>query len=150
MPLKAYANPDIFKTYALDVGILGALCNLKPQVILKKNKLFEMFHGALIENFVAQELIAAYQQQLYYWTSGGKAEVDFIMEYNGEIYPLEVKSGFSKYKRSLLVYDKKYNPNLLCRTSPRNLKLDANFVNYPLYLCHLFPMLNDTEAQSAS
>jgi len=143
IPLKAYANPDIFKTYALDVGILGALCELKPQAVLKKTELFAMFNGALIENVVAQELTAAHQQQLYYWSSEGKAEVDFVMESNGKIYPLEVKSGFSKYKRSLLAYKEKYKPNLICRTSPRNLKLDADFVNYPLYLSCMFPTLCD-------
>jgi predicted AAA+ superfamily ATPase len=142
MPLKAYANTEIFKTYALDVGILGALCELKPQTILQKNKLFEIFHGAFIENLVAQELTAAHQQQLYYWSSEGKAEVDFLMEYYDHIYPLEVKSGLSKYKRSLLAYKEKYNPELICRTSPRNLKRDNDFINYPLYLSCLFPTLN--------
>lgn len=145
IPLKAYANPDIFKTYALDVGILGALCELKPQAILKKAKLFEMFNGALIENFVAQELTAAHQQQLYYWSSEGKAEVDFVMEHHEQIYPLEVKSGLSKYKRSLLAYKGKYKPKLICRTSPRDLNIDNDFVNFPLYLSCLFPTLNDAQ-----
>lgn len=141
LPLKAYSNSDIFKTYALDVGILGALCEVKPQVILEKFKLFEMFHGALIENFVAQELTAAYQQQLYYW-SEGKAKVDFVMDYEGIIYPFEAKSGLSKFKRSLISYDNKYNPDFITRGSPRNLKIDGKFVNYPLYLSCLFPRLN--------
>lgn len=145
IPLKAYASPDTFKTYALDVGILGALCELKPQVILKREKLFEIFNGALIENVVAQEMTAAHQQQLYYWSSEGKAEVDFLMEHNGHIYPLEVKSGLSRYKRSLLAYKEKYKPHLICRASPHNLKQDADFVNYPLYLSCLFPTLNDKQ-----
>lgn len=133
-PLSAYAESNHFKIFLLDIGLLGAQSDLSPQVILEGNQLFTEFKGSLIENYVAQELIAADQKALYYWTSEGTAEIDFLLEHNNEIFPLEVKSGASQKKKSLLVYDKKYIPSKLLRATLMNLKHDGKVCNYPLYL----------------
>ncbi|MGH7890265.1 MAG: ATP-binding protein, partial [Thermodesulfobacteriota bacterium] len=71
---------------------------------------------------------------LFYWTSEGKAELDFVLEQDDLIYPLEVKSGNSSKKKSLRVYGDAYHPKLLIRTSPMNLKKDGDVLNCPLYL----------------
>ena len=76
-------------------------------------------------------------KELYYWTSEGTAEIDFLLETNHEIYPLEVKAGTSQKKKSLLVYEGKYHPSKLISTSLMNLKHDGNIYNYPLYLIGL-------------
>jgi predicted AAA+ superfamily ATPase len=133
IPLKAYADPHIFKIYSVDVGLLGAMSQLSATAILQENELFREFRGALAENYVAQEL-AHSQFSLHYWTSEGKAEVDYIIEYNDQILPLEVKSGESLKKKSLKTYGEKYQPPLLIRTSAMNLKKDGNILNCPLYL----------------
>ncbi len=62
------------------------------------NELFQEFKGALTENYVSQELVHSHYS-LFYWTSEGKAELDFIFEHEGLIFPLEVKSGNSSKKR---------------------------------------------------
>ncbi len=133
LPLEGYANFDFFKIYLLDIGLLGAMTHLSPKTMMDGNDLFQEFRGALIENYVAQELIR-HQQNLYYWTSEGKAELDFLLQQDDVIYPLEVKLGNSGKKKSLRVYDEKYHPKLQVRTSPMNLKKDGKLLNCPLYL----------------
>ncbi|MDX8430957.1 MAG: ATP-binding protein [Candidatus Algichlamydia australiensis] len=132
-PLSAYADMNAFKIYLVDVGLLGAMTNLSPKVILHENNLFQEFKGAITENYIAQELTHNHYQ-LYYWTSAGKAEIDFILEDDDKIYPLEVKSGSSSKKKSLKVYEVKYHPQMLIRCSPMNLKKDGNILNCPIYL----------------
>jgi hypothetical protein len=139
-PLSAYANNDIFKIFLADVGLLGAQSNLSPQAIIEGDLLFTEFKGALTENYVAQELIAAKNKETYYWESEGQAEIDFLLEGEHEIYPLEVKSGASQKKKSLLVYNQKYAPSKLTRVTTMNLKHNGDIYNYPLYLISRFPL----------
>ncbi|MGL5626886.1 MAG: DUF4143 domain-containing protein [Candidatus Rhabdochlamydia sp.] len=127
-------NNNIFKIFLYDMGLLGAQSNLSPQAII----FFAEFKGALTENYVALELIATKHTEPYYWTSEATAEVDFLMEEDHEIYPLEVKAGESQKKKSLLVYNQKYAPSKLIRTTVMNLKHDGNIYNYPLYLISRF------------
>jgi len=133
IPLSAYADLNAFKVYLVDVGLLGAMSNLAAKTILHENELFQEFRGAIAENYVAQELIHS-RYPLFYWTSEGKAELDFIIEQDGSIYPLEVKSGNSLKKKSLKVYGDTYHPKILIRCSPMNLKKDGAVLNCPLYL----------------
>ncbi|MCW3107575.1 MAG: hypothetical protein JWQ09_2081 [Segetibacter sp.] len=139
-PLSAYADTNVFKIFLLDIGLLGAQSNLSPQIIIEGDLLFTEFKGALTENYVAQELIATKHAKPYYWTSEGVAEVDFLLEEAHEIYPLEVKAGASQKKKSLLVYNQKYAPSKLIRTTTMNLKHDGDIYNYPLYLISRFPI----------
>ncbi|HPE84663.1 MAG TPA: AAA family ATPase [Chlamydiales bacterium] len=141
-PLSAYAHNSIFKIFLVDVGLLGAQSNLSPQVLIDGDLLFTEFKGALTENFVAQELIATKNIIPYYWTSSGQAEIDFLIEEQHEIYPLEVKAGASQKKKSLLVYKDKYHPSKLLRLSTMNLKHDDSMYNYPLYYISLLNNLD--------
>lgn len=132
MPLSAYAHFDFFKTYLLDVGLLGAMAQLSPKILIEGNQYFVEFKGSYIENFIVQELVQ--NNELYYWTSEGQAEIDFVIAFENHAYPLEIKSGVSNKKKSLLVYDEKYKPSLLIRSSAMNLKKDGKVLNCPLYL----------------
>jgi predicted AAA+ superfamily ATPase len=131
-PLSAYSNFHIFKLYMLDVGLYAAISNLDPRVMLQKDDLLREFKGTLTETYVAQEL--RIKRDLYYWTSEGQAEVDFIIEYAGYVIPLEVKSGVSTKSKSLQVYRNKYEPPLVIKATGLNLKLDGKVLNVPLYL----------------
>jgi predicted AAA+ superfamily ATPase len=133
LPLIAYVEHPIFKIYLSDVGLLGAMSQLSAKVIIYGNDLFQEFRGAFIENYAAQEL-ARQQYGLYYWTSSGQAELDFICQIDDGVFPLEVKSGISSRKKSLITYIQKYQPTLAIRLSPMNLKLDELILNCPLYL----------------
>ena len=139
-PLSAYADNHAFKIFLLDVGLLGAQSNLSPKIIIDGNLLFTEFKGALTENYVAQELRATRQKKLYYWASAGTAEVDFLIEEDHGIHPLEVKAGSSSKKKSLIVYNQKYAPNKLFRTTTMNLKHDGKVYNLPLYIISRFPL----------
>lgn len=140
IPLSGYTNFNAFKVFSLDVGLLAAQSNVPQQAILEAHQLFTEFKGALTENFIAQELRAK-QCPLFYWTSEGTAEIDFVVEHESKIFPLEVKSGLSKHKKSLLAYDEKYHPSHLSRVSPMNLEQNGRVSNFPLYLIALFPEL---------
>lgn len=133
IPLSAYADMNAFKIYLVDVGLLGAMSNLSAKTLLHENELFQEFKGAITENYVAQELVHN-QYPLFYWTSEGKAELDFIIEQDDAVYPLEIKSGHSSKKKSLRVYGDTYQAKVLVRISPMNLRKDGDVLNCPLYL----------------
>lgn len=140
-PLAGYEDAGSFKVYLLDVGLLGALSELPPEILIRGNTLFTEFRGALAENYVAQQLTAASTGGLHYWTSEGKAEVDFVCASQGSVLPLEVKAGVNPKSQSLRVYDEKYSPPALSRTSLLNLRKDGRVINFPLYAISLFPRL---------
>lgn len=133
LPLSGYADHTRFKVYMHDTGLLSAMLKVSSSVIVKGNELFSQYNGAFIENAVAQELVAHGESDLYYWTSGYAAEVDFVIQEEDRILPLEVKSGLNRNLKSLRSYSKKYSPERIYRTSPRNLIQSDDFVNLPLY-----------------
>lgn len=137
IPLSGYADFSKFKVYMHDVGLLAAKLNVSSDQIVKPDALFREFNGAFIENFIAQELASSGKNQLFYWTSRSDAEVDFLVESNQKIIPLEVKSGTSRNIKSLQSYASKYSPEKVFRTSPRNLIQSDNFINIPLYAINL-------------
>lgn len=141
IPLSAYAEYTKFKVYMHDVGLLAAKLNISSDHIVLPDALFREFNGAFIENFIAQELRCAGNKQLFYWTSRSDAEVDFVLESNQKVWPLEVKSGTSRNTKSLQSYASKYDPEKVFRTSPRNLIQSDNFINIPLYAIDLLRRL---------
>lgn len=96
LPLGATANPKKFKASFLDIGLLQRLCQVPVELELQQENLLAMYRGKLAEQFIAQELIAWHDSNLFYWSRdarGSNAEVDYLMVCNGKIYPIEVKSG---------------------------------------------------------
>ncbi|MFH0726710.1 MAG: AAA family ATPase [Pseudomonadota bacterium] len=138
-PLKAYLEKNIFKLYALDVGLLGAMAKIDPAVMVQGDLIFREFEGALVENYVAQQLKARHEVDIYYWQSGGEAEVDFIFEFADMVLPLEAKAGVNPRSKSLKSFDQKYAPAIMARTTLLNLNKNARLINIPLYAIALFP-----------
>ncbi|MFO7761562.1 MAG: ATP-binding protein [Desulfobia sp.] len=139
-PLKAYAEENIFKVYTLDTGLLGALAGIPARILVQGDRIFQEFKGALVENFVVQELKATRGLDLYYWESRGTAEVDFLCENFDAIFPLEAKAGINPHSKSLKSFDQKFHPPYLGRTSQLNFKQDGRLLNIPLYAVSLFPL----------
>ncbi len=133
LPLSGYADYSKFKIYLHDTGLLGAMINVPSNIIVNPDKVFSEYNGAFIENFVSSELIASGVDKLFYWTSNSAAEVDFILQKENNIYPLEVKSGLNRNIKSLRSYAHKYKPELIYRSSPRNFMQAGDFINIPLY-----------------
>ncbi|MCL1974756.1 MAG: AAA family ATPase [Firmicutes bacterium] len=113
-PLSSYANHTYFKLYMSDIGLLRRLANLPPAVILDKTDNYREFKGAMAENFICGELKKIYKENIYYWVaeSSSKAEVDFIVQDDCDIIPIEVKAGKAHHSRSLKQYCLKFNPNI--------------------------------------
>jgi uncharacterized protein len=133
LPLGGYADLGKFKLYLLDTGLLGAMLGLTPEIILRPDDLYKEYNGAFIENYACLELVKLLQSEVFYWTSGNEAEVDFVLQYNNDIVPIEVKSGSNKNTQSLRVFESKNKTKYLFRTSPRNLVKSEKFINLPLY-----------------
>lgn len=138
IPLRAYLEPKIFKLYAKDVGLLRVMANLSSDSLLNPSVMSE-FKGALAENLVAISLCRTYGIEPCYWASGEKAEVDFLIESAGQIFPLEVKAGKSVAGKSLSVFARKFDPSLTIRLSGLNLKKDDRLLNVPLALVDWLP-----------
>jgi predicted AAA+ superfamily ATPase len=119
IPISAYADHTYFKLYMCDVGLLRRVANLPSSVLFAKTDNYREFKGAMAENFVCCELKRLYEENIYYWTAqgSGKAEVDFIIQDDAYIIPIEVKAGTASHARSLLQYCQKYNPEKSVLTS---------------------------------
>lgn len=134
LPLSAYDDLSAYKIFLCDVGLLRRLSGLDPIAVVEGNRLFTEFKGALTENYILQSLILQFEHTPRYWTSGNKAEVDFLIQYKNDIFPIEVKSNENVKSRSLTLYNELYQPKLRIRFSLRNLKLDGNLMNIPLFM----------------
>lgn len=134
LPLSAYDDLSAFKIYLVDVGLLRRLSLLDPVAIKEGNRLFVEFKGALSENFVLQSLVRQYETPLRYWTSGNKAEIDFLLQHENTIIPVEVKSDSSVTGKSLTLFNKRYQPPIRIRYSLKNLKQDEGLLNIPLFM----------------
>ncbi len=133
LPVAGYSDRSKFKLYMSDTGLLGAMLNLTSDIIIRPSEIFSEYNGAFIENYVAAEFMAKYNKELFYWTSKNDAEVDYVIEHQNNIYPVEVKSGLSGSIKSLRSYQDKYEPKLIIRLSPKNFIRDKEFLNIPLY-----------------
>lgn len=134
VPLKSYEELSIFKIYALDIGILRVLSEIDASVYLTPSPTFIEYKGALTENYILQSLIANGVNAHRYWSSGNRAEVDFLIQRGADIIPVEVKADTNIRGRSLVEYEKKYSPSLRIRFSMLNLSFDGNLMNIPLFL----------------
>lgn len=134
LPLSAYDDLSAFKIYLHDVGLLRRLSQLDPVAIAEGNRLLTEFKGALTENFVLESLVQQFEGSPRYWKSESKAEVDFLIQYENMILPIEVKSDENVKSKSLAYYRKEFNPVLSIRYSLRNLKRDEGLINIPLFM----------------
>lgn len=134
IPLSAYDDDSAFKLYALDVGIIRKIAKLSPMVYMEGSRLFTEFKGAMIENYVLQSLVTQFEVLPRYWASGNTAEVDFVIQYQNEIIPVEVKSDENVKSRSLTEFQRKYNPKLRIRYSLKNLTYRDGLLNIPHFM----------------
>jgi predicted AAA+ superfamily ATPase len=146
MPLSAYQDLSAFKLYHNDVGLLGAMAKLPLKTILDGNTIFTEFKGALTENFVIQQLLLNEDNDIYYWTNeNSTAEVDFVVQNEEEIIPIEVKSGTNVKSVSFKFFCEKYKPVKAIRTSLADYKQEEWMTNLPLYAIN---SINDTNTSA--
>lgn len=134
IPLSAFAEPSKYKLYYCDVGLLRVKSGISASAVLLETDGLGPFNGALTENYVLCELIASGFQKEWYWSSSGKAEVDFVLQYGISVVPIEVKSGSNIRAKSLQMFIDKYDPDVAVLVSHKNRGRNGNVVRIPLPL----------------
>ncbi len=137
LPIAAYDDLSAFKIYLGDVGLLRRLAQLAPSAFEEGNRLFTEFKGALTENFVLQTLLPQFEVVPRYWTQTNPPyEVDFLIQRENDIFPVEVKSEANIAGRSLRKFRELFpdRVKLRLRFSLNNLKLDGDVLNIPLFM----------------
>lgn len=117
LPLLSCRDFSAFKLYVHDVGLLGAMSDLPPSVMLDGNALFTNFKGTMTEQFVLQELTVQGFRPCYWSNPAGNAEVEFVVQGTQAVYPIEAKAGINTQAKSLKVYRKLFRPPFALRTS---------------------------------
>ena len=131
-PLENYRNIDSFKIYVSDLGLLCAKKDLTATDILYMVDEINDFKGGMAENYANVQLtINGYNT--YYWESERGAEVDFVIQRNGQLIPIEVKSADNTRAKSLRIYMNTYKPTYAIKLSTKNFGLEDNKKIVPLY-----------------
>jgi hypothetical protein len=145
LPLAADANPNFFKAIMSDVGLMQTMLSFDPAAWILKTQETLTHKGAVIENFIGQEILAysspLKQGELYYWARekrGASAEVDYVLGERGSIVPIEVKAGKSSKSKSMGVFFK-VKPGIIrgIHFSTQNFQKKNNIHYYPLYAASL-------------
>lgn len=131
-PLENYRDIDSFKIYVSDLGLLSAKKDLVAEDILYMSEELNDFKGGMTENYVQVQLsINGYRT--YYWESSRGAEVDFIIQREGNLIPVEVKAADNTRAKSLNVYRKMYQPAYAIKLSAKNFGFEDGIKTVPLY-----------------
>ena len=134
IPLKAYEDLKAFKLFIVDVGLLGCMTGLRQRTLLDGDDLFVEFKGALIEQYVCQQLKTIEDLGVYYYTNDrGSCEIDFVVDTGEQIVPIEVKAETNLRAKSLKTYRERFEPELSVRTSMADYKKEDWLLNLPLY-----------------
>ena len=132
VPIEMYKDLTSFKLYMNDVGLFVNKAGYPLYQVDLNTGLSMIAMGPLTENYVENELrINGYET--YYWESNGRAEIDFLIQKETEIIPIEVKSKEHTKSKSLNLYMQKYNPKTAIRISEKNFGLENNIKSVPLY-----------------
>lgn len=137
IPLSGYEDLSAFKIYLADVGVLRRLAKLDPVAFREGNRLFTEFKGALTENFVLQSLVPQFDAAPHYWSRLNPSyEVDFVIQRENDIIPIEVKSDTNIKSRSLKKYAETFSAEtkIRVRFSMNNLRMDDGVLNIPLFM----------------
>ncbi len=140
IPLLASVDRKAFKLYPCDVGVLRKLAKIEPIMTLQSRDIFTDFKGRFVENYVLEQLRTMNFDPICYWyNQSGEAEVDFLVQTDFDVVPIEVKSGTCLNAKSLKTFREKFQPKLAIRASLQNLRLDNGLLNIPLYLLSELP-----------
>jgi predicted AAA+ superfamily ATPase len=134
IPLKAYEDRSAFKLFLVDIGLLTAMGDIDAKTLLEGNSIFSEFKGALTEQFVFQQLNSTDEYVIYYWSAErSTSEIDFLLQFNGRVIPVEVKAEENLQAKSLKVFMEKFSPEISVRTSMSDFRKQNRLTNLPLY-----------------
>lgn len=132
MPIAVYTDLSSFKLYMSDIGMLTMKSGLAHSAVLSNLEVDNIFMGSIAENYVAIAL-ATNGYPLHYWQSDNTAEIDFVIQKEDMVIPIEVKAGKRTKSRSLAVYREKYNPKYSIRISLKNFGFEDGIKSVPAY-----------------
>lgn len=137
LPLESMKDNTYFKIYMADVGLLRKKSNVNYRTILNGDESFIQFKGAFSENYIMSEL-KSLGVSAYFWRTKADAEVDFISDYEGVLFPIEVKSATNTKAKSLQLFCKRFSPKLAFKASLKNvgdnMMEETHIWNIPLYI----------------
>jgi predicted AAA+ superfamily ATPase len=134
LPLPSYEQAAAFKLFLLDVGLLGAMSRLSGQVAVQGDAIYTEFKGSLTEQYVDMHLVALLGHAPHYWANeAGRAEVDFLVQLDHRLVPIEARAGLNAQAKSLKVYRDKFAPPVCVRASLLPYRRQSWLVNLPLY-----------------
>lgn len=125
LPLESMKDNTYFKVYMADVGLLRKKSNVNYRTILKGDSSYIQFKGAFAENYVMSQL-KCLKVPAYFWRTQADAEVDFISDWEGILFPIEVKSADNTKAKSLQLFCKRFAPKIAFRTSLKNVGDNMN------------------------
>lgn len=141
-PLSAYEDLSAFKLYACDCGLLRRLAKLPSSIIVSPTANYTEFKGAMAENAILQSLMPIFRREVpFYWSPDSRAEIEFVIQWNDEIIPIEVKAENCVSGRSLSVYKEKYAPKHRIRFSFLNLQYNCGMLSCPSPMADWLPSL---------
>lgn len=130
-PISAFDKLDQFKLFVFDTGLLKQMAGIDNGAILLESDY--QFKGPLTENYVLQQLHGQFDVEPRYY-SNKSGEIDFMVQYETDIIPIEIKGGEDKSAPSFKKYIKDRKPNYALRFSKRGYRKDGDITNIPLYL----------------
>lgn len=133
IPLAACADDTAFKLFGVDVGLLGAMSGLSAPAVINGNAVFTEFKGALTEQYVCQELRAMGMTPYYWKAQNARAEVDFAVQTEGQIWGIEVKAEENLRSKSLRAFHDRFPETRALRFSMSSYRAQDWMVNVPLY-----------------
>lgn len=134
LPLSIYEDLSAFKLYHLDIGLMGAMVGVEPIQVLVANTVFTEYKGGMTEQFVLQQMRSSGKSQIYYHkTDDSRIELDFVIQKEGKLLPIEVKAE-SNVRANSLTKLLKDNPDMTAvRYSMLPYKEQGQLINIPLY-----------------
>ena len=134
IPLKGYADFSAYKLFMGDIGLLGAMSDLDARTILDGNQIFEEFKGAMAEQYVHQQLVSGYDVSLFYYSNPkSRNEIDFLIQKEGEVIPIEVKAEENLRSKSLRAFVEKFDVPHAVRYSMSGYREQDWLTNIPLW-----------------
>lgn len=134
MPLKAYRDQNAFKVFMLDIGLLGAMSGLSPAALVDGSSIFTEFKGALTEQYVCQQLVSDCGLVPFYWSAeNSSGEIDFLVQTDSGVYPIEVKAEENLRAKSLRAFNERYEGMSPRRFSMSGFRDQGWMRNIPLY-----------------
>lgn len=133
MPLKFYVDMSSFKLFLLDCGLLGAMSETPPELLLVSENGMEESKGAFTENYLMSQLVATADTSVFYYSNNAKLEIDFLIQHGNAIVPIEAKAEENLRSKSLSTFVASHPDMHGLRFSMSDYREQDWVTNVPLY-----------------